>query len=283
MYLIIKRSLKLLPVLVLCIVFNVSQAQVNSGVQQKANKDFSIGKIEYIQSSVLNEERVVNVYLPDGYSPDSSRFYPVIYLLDGSANEDFLHITGLVQFLQMIESIPPCIVVGIANVDRKRDFTFPTAVEEDKIDFPTTGHSSKFIDFIERELQPYISEKYKVNDDRILIGQSLGGLLASEILLRKSYLFSHYIIVSPSLWWNNGSLITDASSIVKSNKLNCRKIIVSVGEEGDEMEVPANQFYQFLKESVPTGTDVEFLPMPEESHLSILHNCIYESIQKVFK
>ena len=114
-------------ILVFYIIFNLNgsgfsgSAQTVSSSETKSDRDFSIGKIETIQSKVLDEERTINVYLPDGYSPDSARFYPVIYLLDGSANEDFIHVSGLVQFLQMIGSIPPAIVVGIANVDRKRD------------------------------------------------------------------------------------------------------------------------------------------------------------------
>ncbi|MGO8056281.1 alpha/beta hydrolase-fold protein, partial [Rhizobium leguminosarum] len=63
-----------------------------------------MGQIDKIQSIELSETRILNIYLPDGYSPDSSTTYPVIYLLDGSANEDFIHIVGIVQFLNMIES-----------------------------------------------------------------------------------------------------------------------------------------------------------------------------------
>ncbi len=87
--------------------------------------EFCIGTIETIYSKELNENRTLNIYLPDGYSNDSSKLYPVIYLLDGSKNEDFLHIAGLTQFLTMIEKMPESIVIGIANVDRKRDFTLP--------------------------------------------------------------------------------------------------------------------------------------------------------------
>lgn len=43
----------------------------------------------------------------------------------------------------MIDAMPKSIVVGIANVDRKRDFTFPTTIKKDKEDFPTTGGSEK--------------------------------------------------------------------------------------------------------------------------------------------
>jgi len=33
----------------------------------------------------------------------------------------------------------------------------------------------------------------------MIIGQSLGGLLASEILMKKPELFNKYVIISPSL------------------------------------------------------------------------------------
>jgi predicted alpha/beta superfamily hydrolase len=153
--------------------------------ENKQNKvtQLSIGeKIEF-QSKILKENRILNIYLPNGYSKDSLKEYPVIYLLDGSIDEDFIHISGLVQFgsFSWINMIPESIVVGISNVDRKRDFTFPTNNKKDKEDFPTTGESESFINFIENELQPYIDKKYETDSIKTLIGQSLGGLLATEI------------------------------------------------------------------------------------------------------
>ena len=43
-------------------------------------------------------------------------------------DEDFIHISGLVQFgsFSWIHMIPESIVVGIANADRKKRFTYPT-------------------------------------------------------------------------------------------------------------------------------------------------------------
>ena len=110
---------------------------------------FVLGVVDKIQSVELSETRTLNIYLPEKYSPDSSATYPVIYLLDGSANEDFIHVVGIVQFLTMIEKMPKSIIIGIANVDRRRDFTFPTTIAQDKKDYPTTGSSAKFISFIE--------------------------------------------------------------------------------------------------------------------------------------
>ncbi|MEP0176888.1 MAG: alpha/beta hydrolase-fold protein [Paraglaciecola sp.] len=188
--------------IVLLVCHQVLADDANKEVEVTA---LSIGERVVLQSEVLNENRVINVYLPQGYSKALAKDYPVIYLLDGSIEEDFIHIAGLVQFgsFSWVEMLPESIVVGISNVDRRRDFTFPTGNERDKKDFPTTGHSQSFIRFIETELQPYIDAKYRTTSTKTLIGQSLGGLLATEILFKKPDLFDNYIITSPSLWWDD--------------------------------------------------------------------------------
>ena len=136
-----------------------------SGSGQSANtgKPFVLGSIEQIHSEILGEDRVLNIYLPEGYSADDTTHYPVIYLLDGSADEDFIHIVGLVQFnsFEWINRVPRSIVIGIATVDRRRDFTIPSTVEEERKSFPTTGHSDKFMSFLESELQPFVNKKYR--------------------------------------------------------------------------------------------------------------------------
>ncbi len=64
-------------------------------VKETTTKPFVLGVIEEIQSKELAEKRIVNIYLPEGYNPSDSIKYPVIYLLDGSADEDFIHIVAL--------------------------------------------------------------------------------------------------------------------------------------------------------------------------------------------
>lgn len=240
---------------------------------------FALGVVDSLHSTLLNETRTLNIYLPDGYSPDSSYTYPVIYLLDGSAHEDFVHTVGIVQFhTEVTWMMQPCIVVGIANVDRKRDFTFPTNNAEDKKEFPTTGGSEKFIEFIEKELQPHIETKYKVNETKLIVGQSLGGLLASEILLKKPHLFSHYIIVSPSTWWNDESLLHDADSLLAQQEQHDRRVHILVGNEEDQMEAGAKQISELLHKHWGENANVQFTYMPEEDHLTILHNALYKAL-----
>lgn len=247
-----------------------------------AKAPFVLGVTDKIRSLELKETRELNIYLPEGYNQDSAVTYPVIYLLDGSAKEDFIHITGITQFLTMINAIPASVVVGIANKDRKRDFTFPTTVAEDKKDFPTTGSSQAFIAFIEKELQPFIQKNYKVNNTKTIIGQSLGGLLATEILLKKPDLFDQYLIVSPSLWWDNESLLAAAPKLLEKQKDKKLKVYLSVGSEGKQMEDDAAQLASLLRSSGKEHLVLNFLPLPEENHLTILHNSVYRGLQLLY-
>lgn len=255
------------------------------------SKPFILGEILEINSLELAEKRTLNIYLPAGYSRADSSRYPVIYLLDGSADEDFIHVAGLVQFnnFPWINRIPETIVVGIANNNRKRDFTYPSSIEEDKKQFPGTGHSDKFISFIEKELQPFIAKEYKVNDSKMIIGQSFGGLLTTEILIKKPQLFNKYVIISPSLWWDNGSLLKQNSSLLSEGFSQRTGVYIGVGKEGlspgntpHVMEVDANLLAEKLKAGKSKTVQVNFDYLPEEDHATITHQAIFNAFRLLY-
>ncbi|WP_421798849.1 alpha/beta hydrolase [Haliscomenobacter sp.] len=246
-------------------------------IAQKAA--FVLGHVDTLYSNTLAEKRVLNIFLPSGYSPDSAHTYPVIYLLDGAADEDFIHIAGLVQFASFswVEHLPPSILVGIANTDRKRDFTytsatgfkFPPELAAFQSAYKNAGGSARFMDFVEKELQPYIDQTYKTNAERTLIGQSLAGLMATEFLLKKPQLFNKYIIMSPSLWWDNESLLQIQPAQPKPGT----KVYIAVGKEGKMMENDARNLAKLLQKS-QKFPNLLFEFLPEENHGTILHPAV---------
>lgn len=274
---------RLVPVFIL-ILLNFSAA---------AQKPFVLGETVEIQSEVLGEKRVLNVYLPESYKKSDTSSYRVIFLLDGSYNEDFPHIAGLVQFYEMMGLMPEAIVVGIGNVDRRRDFTFPIsentgrelpakgsddplkAFMEKEMRKPGSGGSGKFMDFVEKELQPYVRKHYRTGAST-LIGQSLGGLMATEILAKRPQLFDDYIIVSPSLWWDHESLLMQ----VDARKLSGKTVYIAVGKEGDVMEQDAAQLANILKQN--KAVHISFHPFERETHATILHNAVYEAFRGLY-
>lgn len=259
-------------------------AQISYGqelVEKISETEFSIGKALKIKSQLLNETRDLNIYLPLGYSQDSLKTYPVIYLLDGSKNEDFIHISGIVQFgsFSWINMIPESIIVGIGNVDRKRDFTYPSQNELDQKEFPTSGKSENFIAYIEKELQPFIDSTYRTTETKTIIGQSLGGLLATEILFKKPDLFDNYIIVSPSLWWDDEKLLNFQSTSYNSAK----SIYIAGGKEGEVMERTAKELYDKLKKQQKPNTVLLYEFLEDKTHGDALHIAVYNALDKIFK
>lgn len=265
-----------------------SQSSANN---TNSKKPFVLGMIDEIQSGVLNEKRVLNIYLPEGYNENDTTKYPVVYLLDGSASEDFIHITGLYQFnnFPWIERVPKSIIVGIENVDRRRDFTYKTSIIPDSIRYATAGHSDKFISFIEKELQPYIEKNYRTTDTKTIIGQSLGGLVATEILFKKPSLFDKYIIISPSLWWDNGSLLNYNPDILKKDFTQKKDIYIGVGKEGvtpgdypHVMEVDANLLAEKIKAAENNSLKVYFDYLPEENHATVTHQAVFNALRLLY-
>ena len=250
-----------------------------SAQRTKPPEPFILGVTESIRSTYLGEDRILNIYLPPGYAADTAADYPVIYLLDGSADEDFLHVTGAVQFasFEWLQWVPTSIVVGIANVDRKRDLTHPTTIAADKEKFPTTGGSVAFQQFLAQELIPFVNAHYRAGGARTLIGQSLGGLFATEVLTRTPYLFQHYIIVSPSLWWDNGSLLDLPMDSYFAPDIGVATVYIAVGKEGRVMVKGAKRLAARARKNA--GVRVGFNHLPDHDHANILHRALLDAFR----
>ena len=255
--------------------------------QNNTAAPFVLGSIRTVHSTILSEDRILNIYLPEGYKEEDSIHYPVIYLLDGGKEEDFIHVTGLIQFynFEWIDRVPKSIVVGIANTDRKKDFTFPSTVPDEQRAYPTTGGSASFIAFIEKELKPFINKNFKTTQDAMLIGQSLGGLLATEIVLKKPGLFNRYLLISPSLWWSDGVLLKEKNQPVTQRT----QVYIAVGKEGLTpgknpriMEVDAHLLAEKLKELKNSNLQVTMDYLPAEDHATIGHQAVMNGLKALY-
>ena len=192
---------------------------------QTDNK-IAIGAIEHFTSKILNEDRELRIYLPNSGSTTifSKQKYPVLYLLDGEAH--FNSVVGMMQQLCNNGNtvVPEMIIVGISNTDRMRDLS-PTHIKDDlpvidSIVAKNTGGNEKFFAFMEKELFPYIDDKYKTEPYRMLIGHSLGGLTVINALVNHTQLFNAYIAIDPSMWWDHERFLNDCKIKLTQNKFN---------------------------------------------------------------
>lgn len=186
----------------------------------------NIGTLDTIQSEILNETRRLWIHVPLR-EPKSGERYPVVYLLDGSAH--FPSVVGMTRQLSSINGntvVPKMIVVGIPNTDRTRDLT-PI---HDPNNGPqnTSGGGEKFMDFLEKELMPYIDNNYPTSPYKLFIGHSLGGLTVINTLLKRPELFNSYIAIDPSLWWANSSTLKEAKILLNANNYENESLFLGI-------------------------------------------------------
>lgn len=271
-----------ITLMLLLATFTIKAQKMEKVFANKKTMPFAV--VEDIDSKVLGEKRVLNIYLPYGYDPDSAKTYPTIYVLDGTAHEDFPHIAGLAQFMNMYALLPKSIVVGIANKGRSRyrDFTHPTTDKAEKKRLPQSGGSPQFIKYVEKEVIPLVKKNYKTNGKRTIIGQSLGGLLATEFLIKKPELFNDYIIVSPSLWWSKKVLVKGAAKYFQNNQQLKKRIYVSLGKEHPVMHEVADKLINAIKKSGNKNLKLYYKPILTEDHATILHKAVYEAFETFY-
>lgn len=225
-----------------------------------------IGQRFSLHSEILGEDRELQIHLPTGYESSGTR-YPVLYLLDGETN--FHHTTGTLETLSRLGYIPDLIVVALDNTDRTRDLTparttVPTEGEEDR--FPTSGGADRFLDFFEQELMPHVEASYRAAPYRVLIGHSFGGLFAVHALVRRTDLFDAYLAISPSLWWDDARLVTEARALFERRPDLQKRLFVSLADEVEVMRPPYKAFVELLRYHAPPGLQWEALDLTGDDH-----------------
>jgi predicted alpha/beta superfamily hydrolase len=183
-----------------------------------------------ITSAIVEQEYDIYVQLPGNYS-DTSKAFPVVYVLDGQW--DFSLVTAIYGQQYYDGFVPAMIVVGITwggtnpNYDmlRERDLT-PT-----KAGPPLSGGGPKFLAFIKSELIPFIESNYRTTkNDRTLMGSSYGGLFTLYAMFHETALFQRYVLTSPALGFDNGVTFTYEKNHAANNRRLPAKLFMAIGE-----------------------------------------------------
>lgn len=241
-----------------------------------------IGTSYALPSAAYGGTREINVWLPPGYA-ESAATYPVLYLLDGGTTwQDFHHISGLAQLGTVNGTTRDVIVVGVASVDRRNELALPTENPELIARYPTQGESERFRRFLAEEVQPFIEGRFRGNGETALMGESLAGLFVVETFLKAPEMFDAYVAVSPSLWWDGGRLAEQAGAHLRDHSNAPRTLILTLGDEGPEMQAPMDRLVANLRDHALPALDWSFTPRPGESHATIYHGAALDAFRRLF-
>lgn len=182
--------------LILCCVFIVSMGSNAQNVGDSPQT--KIGFTQKLKSTYLNDSVKFFIHHPYKYQPDKE--YPLILLLDG--NSTFKAFSACTELMGYDRSIPPCVLVGFPQY-QYADFNSENL--ESKMD--------KLIQFMEKEMLPYLHSKHNITETLIWGQGGQSGLICNYIMLEKPDMFNGYISDVPDF-----SLIKD--KVVSKNAFN---------------------------------------------------------------
>lgn len=258
--------------------------------QNGVKKEFSIAEEHTIYSEVLGEERALLIYQPQGFwgMDEGKSEYPVIIVLDGESQ--FLNVVSTVDFLSAAplgnDIMPQSIIVGIPNTNRDRDFTpYSGMLGSDSTSLASTGGGPAFLDFIVKEIFPYLEKNYKVSEHKTIIGHSLGGLAVFQALLRHRSHFDNYLAIDPALGFDNQSFLDEVIDTLRVADLSDKNMFFATANSmptdmaqseiaNDDSEllnqiVKANIEFLEIAESEPWRINLASKYYDKESHFSV--------------
>ncbi len=169
-----------------------------------------------------------------------------IFVLDA---DDLLPIID--EELNNINTSQSITLIGIKTKEnsRVRDYT-PTSIEGEE-----SGKADDFFQFIYFDLIPELETREILDplSQRTLIGHSIGGLATSYAFARFKYMFDNYIILSPSLFWDDFTFFEIESEYRPSVSQSTEKVFIGIGENEDlGITNGYDQFTSILENFYPT-------------------------------
>lgn len=245
-----------------------------------------------------NKKYQLKVTLPNNYQ--TSKSYKVLYYLDSWWLSET--VLGSYALLQLSEKVEDIVLIGITtdgnlkdwNIQRTLDFT-PSNYDievmginmragsgENSIELNpnNTGGADSFIEFIETKVFPYVEETYpNLGMNRGLLGHSYGGLFSFYVMQKQPQLFSDFLIISPSLWWNKSEL-SEKSSFSKflSNKKPVNLHFSYGGVESKLITKSSLEMNEIILDLENENLNYEFNFYEKANHNSILPQAIYDGL-----
>ena len=254
-----------------------------------------------VKARDIDQTYLLYVSLPRNYEKREAERFPVIVLLD--AEYSFAMTRNLVRFLTDRDQAEEAIIVGIAypgaseSMDiyhrtRTRDYTPSFTLENgygpeiQKL----SGGGPAFLNRLADTILPEVDRRYRTKpDDRMLVGNSFGGVFATYALLHRPDIFRRYLIVSPSLWYDNRMIFAEAKKYIAEHRSLPVKVFWSVG--GEENQPPPEgspmvdclvEFAALMKDAKLDGYESTVMVFPDETHYSVFPAALSRGLRVLY-
>jgi metallo-beta-lactamase class B len=246
-----------------------------------------------VHAQALNRDYQVFVALPESYR-SSGRRYPVLFVTDAAYG--FPVARSIASRLAKHAGLEEAIVVGLsyakgdsAVYSRRRDYT-PSTPRSQSYVSDTSGRAAAFGEaggyggFISDEVFPLIASHYRADMRRkVFVGHSYGSLLGLQLLLTRPATFDHYILGSPSLWFDRGVMFDREKAYAAGHKDMPASVFFGIGgretlaagkkrsrtEEDADMVADLREFETALTSHRYPGLATRLEVFADEDHASV--------------
>ena len=241
----------------------------------------------------LKRDYQLFVALPESYR-EGTRRYPVLFVTD--AGYGFPLARAIAGRLAKHGHLEETIVVGMSYAkgdtpvySRRRDYT-PSVPRGSgyRSDMaaraPAFGEAEAYGRFITSEVFALVAARYRADMGRkIFAGHSYGSLLGLELLLTQPHAFEHYILGSPSLWYDGGILFERERAYAAGHRDMPASVYFGIGaretlapgkrrsrsEEDADMVADLREFDAALKSHRYPGLKTRLAVFADEDHASV--------------
>ncbi|WP_422857962.1 alpha/beta hydrolase-fold protein [Flagellimonas sp. S174] len=232
---------------------------VNTGLcaAQEDNSPITIGINHTITSSILNQDRTIQIYTPDSYS-NTTEEYPVLFILDGQRY--FLSGVAVQKAIKNPRAIPEMIVVGITTTNPLRRTLFG-------------DESEKFTDFLIKEVVHYVDSNYRTSEKRVIFGWEDAAYYISELILQNEVF--------------DGAIISDggyaSENLVKGFTSKKEVYLFMANSRKDIYNISyTDAFQEVLKNHAPKSLIWKYRLFNEEIHESLPHLALYKGLKHYY-
>ncbi|MDQ0355601.1 putative alpha/beta superfamily hydrolase [Rhodoplanes tepidamans] len=167
-----------------------------------------------------------------------------------------------------------------------------------------TGGAGRFLAFITDELKPEIARRLPIDPTRLaMFGHSFGGLFVLYVLFERPDAFTHWIAVSPAIWWEDAVVLRGVDRLERMHEPSVAPRVLLAAGEYEQTTAPfharqpdhADRLRRYERSRVVDrardlaarlralpGVQAEFTLFEGETHMSVLPVAVNRAIRFAF-
>ncbi len=236
-------------------------------------------KIQVIPIEDTKTKRMYELYvkLPEDYSKNKDKEYPIIYFTDAlwhveilSGSTDFLMKNAILVGISWEKNLKGELAALGAHASRFRDYLVQPSNNPEIQAKYQLGQASNHLTFVRNDVIKFIEKNYRADSsNRTYFGYSAGGLFGVYILLAQPNTFKNYILGSPSVKGDVQYFTALGSDTALKHKNQDTNVFISYGNLEKKNSPYIDEIITLIKNK-------------KDEHLSLEHQVIEGSHETAF-